>query len=86
MRPTIKPEYVQLGEKRLNARFLKLVDDFSKGAYPRPIDADGKDEVFVGRVREDLGNPGGILLWCVSDNVRKGAATNAIQIAEGLLL
>jgi aspartate-semialdehyde dehydrogenase len=65
---------------------VKLVDDFSKGAYPRPIDADGKDDVFVGRVREDLGNPGGILLWCVSDNVRKGAATNAVQIAEGLLL
>lgn len=54
--------------------------------YPKPIDADGKDDVFVGRVREDLGNPGGILMWVVSDNVRKGAATNAVQIAEGLLV
>ncbi len=54
--------------------------------YPTPLDADGKDDVFVGRVREDLGNPGGIMLWVVSDNVRKGAATNAVQIAERLLV
>ncbi|MFO0681465.1 MAG: aspartate-semialdehyde dehydrogenase [Sandaracinus sp.] len=65
---------------------VKLVDDFGKGVYPKPIDADGIDDVLVGRVREDLGNPGGILMWVVGDNVRKGAATNAVQIAEGLLL
>ena len=59
---------------------------FPENQYPKPIDCDGIDDVLVGRIREDLGNPGGILMWVVSDNVRKGAATNAIQIAEGLLL
>lgn len=65
---------------------VKLVDDFGKGVYPKPVDVDGEDDVLVGRIREDLGNPGGILMWVVGDNVRKGAATNAVQIAEGLLL
>lgn len=63
---------------------VKLVDDFLAGEYPRPLDADGRDEVLVGRVRDDLGLPGGILLWVVGDNLRKGAATNAVQIAEAL--
>ncbi len=62
-----------------------LMDDFANGLYPTPLHAHGKDEVFVGRIREDLGNPGGILMWIVGDNLRKGAATNAIQIAEGLI-
>ncbi|NDC54417.1 MAG: hypothetical protein EBZ74_09035, partial [Planctomycetia bacterium] len=44
----------------------------------------GRDEVFVGRIREDISCPNGIALWCVSDNLRKGAATNAVQIAEHL--
>ena len=65
---------------------VRVVDDFAKGLYPMPIDVDGRDEVLVGRIRADLGNPGGILLWVVGDNLRKGAATNAVQIAEGLLL
>ncbi len=65
---------------------VRVVDDFAKGVYPTPLAADGIDDVLVGRIREDLGNPGGILLWCVGDNLRKGAATNAVQIAEGLLL
>jgi aspartate-semialdehyde dehydrogenase len=65
---------------------IHLMDDFDAGIYPRPSDADGRDEVFVGRIRDDLGNPGGVLLWVVADNLRKGAATNAVQIAEGLLL
>ncbi|MDH5493209.1 MAG: Asd/ArgC dimerization domain-containing protein, partial [Myxococcales bacterium] len=63
-----------------------VMDDFAKGVYPQPKDAAGKDAVFVGRIREDIGNPGGIQLWIVSDNLRKGAALNAVQIAEGLLL
>jgi aspartate-semialdehyde dehydrogenase len=76
----------EVREALSHAPGVKLVDDFANGVYPKPIDVDGKDDVFVGRVREDLGNPGGILMWVVGDNVRKGAATNAIQIAEGLLL
>lgn len=65
---------------------VELVDDFAAGVYPTPLDAAGKDAVFVGRVREDIGNPGGLALWVVSDNLLKGAALNAVQIAEGLLL
>jgi aspartate-semialdehyde dehydrogenase len=76
----------EVREALARAPGVKVVDDFAKGIYPKPIDVDGKDDVLVGRIREDLGNPGGILLWVVGDNVRKGAATNAVQIAEGLLL
>lgn len=63
---------------------VRVVDDFARGLYPTPLDADGQDDVLVGRIREDLGQPGGICLWVVADNLRKGAATNAVQIAEGL--
>jgi len=52
--------------------------------YPMPRNAHGKDEVFVGRLRRDLGNPRGLHLWIVADNLRKGAATNTVQIAEHL--
>jgi len=65
---------------------VKVVDEPVAGGYPTPaIDADGNDEVFVGRIREDLSCPGGLLMWVVSDNLRKGAALNAVQIAERLL-
>ncbi len=57
-------------------------DDPSKNLYPMPINAYGKNEVFVGRIRKDFSIANGINLWIVSDNVRKGAATNAVQIAE----
>jgi aspartate-semialdehyde dehydrogenase len=63
---------------------IELVDDFAQGVYPKPLDAAGRDPVYVGRVREDLGLPGGIQMWVVSDNLRKGAALNAVQIAEAL--
>ncbi|MGL6193558.1 MAG: aspartate-semialdehyde dehydrogenase [Thermoguttaceae bacterium] len=59
-----------------------LEDDMSKKLYPMPITGDGRDEVFVGRIREDLSSANGLAFWCVSDNLRKGAATNAVQIAE----
>jgi aspartate-semialdehyde dehydrogenase len=59
-----------------------VVDDPSKGQYPMPIDAAGRDETFVGRIRADESVQNGINLWVVSDNIRKGAATNAVQIAE----
>ena len=59
-----------------------VVDDLDAKRYPMPRDCSGRDEVFVGRIREDASSPTGIALWCVSDNLRKGAATNAVQIAE----
>ena len=61
---------------------IAIVDDPATNAYPMPLDGEGKDEVFVGRVREDVALPNGLALWLVSDNLRKGAATNAVQIAE----
>jgi aspartate-semialdehyde dehydrogenase len=61
-----------------------LVDDPSGARYPLASAAAGRDEVFVGRVRQDLNRPNELLFWCVSDNLRKGAATNAVQIAEHL--
>ena len=68
------------------AEGIVVVDDFVNGIYPQPIDAAGKDPVYVGRIRADVGNPGGIQMWVVSDNLRKGAALNAVQIAEKVLL
>jgi len=62
-----------------------LYDDPVHKIYPMPIDVAGKDEVFVGRIREDESIPNGLNLWIVSDNLRKGAALNAIQIAEELI-
>ena len=59
-----------------------VVDDPARGLYPLPRDAEGRDEVFVGRIRRDTSHPRALNLWVVSDNVRKGAATNAVQIAE----
>lgn len=59
-----------------------IVDMPEANLYPTPLMAHGKDEVFVGRIRRDLSQPNSVNLWIVSDNVRKGAATNAVQIAE----
>ena len=61
---------------------ITVVDDLAAGLYPMPLDCSGKDDVFVGRIREDLSSDNGLAFWCVSDNLRKGAATNAVQIAE----
>ena len=63
---------------------IVVEDDLSAKHYPQPRTASGRDAVFVGRIREDISCPNGIALWCVSDNLRKGAATNAVQIAEHL--
>jgi aspartate-semialdehyde dehydrogenase len=65
-----------------NAPGVKVVDDPSKNLYPMAIDAAGKDDTLVGRIRADESIANGINLWVVSDNIRKGAATNAVQIAE----
>jgi aspartate-semialdehyde dehydrogenase len=67
-----------------NAPGIELIDDLPTSAYPMPQPCSGKDGVFVGRVREDLSFDNGLAFWCVSDNLRKGAATNAVQIAETL--
>ncbi|MEI8176910.1 MAG: aspartate-semialdehyde dehydrogenase, partial [Candidatus Omnitrophota bacterium] len=62
-----------------------LMDDPAKNLYPMPKDAEGRDEVFVGRIRRDAFVKKGLWLWVVADNLRKGAATNAVQIAEVLI-
>ena len=63
----------------------KLVDDLANKQYPMPLDTSNQDIVFVGRIRPDLTDDNGLCLWCCGDQVRKGAATNAIQIAELLI-
>jgi aspartate-semialdehyde dehydrogenase len=64
---------------------IVVEDDLAAKAYPTPRACSGRDEVFVGRIREDDSCPTGLAFWCVSDNLRKGAATNAVQIAELLV-
>ncbi|HZZ72666.1 MAG TPA: aspartate-semialdehyde dehydrogenase [Pirellulales bacterium] len=73
--------------QRLFAAFpgIGVVDDLANNQYPMPLNSNGRDEVFIGRIREDLSSPKGLAFWCVSDNLRKGAATNAVQIAELLI-
>jgi aspartate-semialdehyde dehydrogenase len=61
---------------------ITVVDDLDTKQYPMPSTCDGSDEVFIGRIRKDISHPNGLNFWCVSDNLRKGAATNAVQIAE----
>ena len=60
-------------------------DDPANNIYPMPLYAEGKDEVFVGRIRRDFSVENGLNFWCVADNLRKGAATNAVQIAQYLI-
>ncbi|WP_278683461.1 aspartate-semialdehyde dehydrogenase [Paraclostridium bifermentans] len=64
---------------------LELVDDIDNNVYPTAFELSGRDEVFVGRIRRDFSVDSGINMWVVADNIRKGAATNAVQIAELLL-
>ena len=64
---------------------VKVIDDVNNNLYPMPIDAANNDEVYVGRIRRDNSVENGLNLWIVSDNLRKGAATNTIQIAETLI-
>ncbi|MDP2424197.1 MAG: Asd/ArgC dimerization domain-containing protein, partial [Bacteroidales bacterium] len=64
-----------------NTSGIVVVDDPSASRYPMPMDAEGKDEVFVGRIRRDDSHPRALNMWIVADNLRKGAATNAVQIA-----
>ena len=64
---------------------IQLMDDPATQTYPMPLFLAGKDDVYVGRVREDLSNPNGLTLWLVGDQIKKGAALNAVQIAEYLI-
>lgn len=64
---------------------VDLMDDPANKVYPMPLFLSGKDPVHVGRIRKDLSNPNGITFWCVSDQIKKGAALNAVQIAEYLI-
>ncbi|MCA9129590.1 MAG: aspartate-semialdehyde dehydrogenase [Planctomycetales bacterium] len=75
-------ELEQIKELFRSAAGVTLVDDLANRSYPMPRDCADKPDVFVGRVRRDLTNPCGVNFWCVSDNLRKGAATNAVQIAK----
>lgn len=68
-----------------NGEGLVLMDEPEKKEYPMPLFLAGKDEVYVGRIRKDLANPNGLTFWIVSDQIRKGAALNAVQIAEYLV-
>jgi len=61
---------------------IQVIDNLDAGEYPMPLNCDGSDDVYIGRIRKDLSHPNGLTFWCVSDNLRKGAATNAVQIAE----
>jgi len=78
-------ELKDIFEMMNNTPGVVLEDDVKNNIYPMPINAWGKDDVFVGRIRRDDTVPSGLNLWCVADNLRKGAATNAVQIAELLL-
>ncbi|MFC1770259.1 aspartate-semialdehyde dehydrogenase [Candidatus Margulisiibacteriota bacterium] len=64
---------------------VEVMDDPENNIYPTPRETVGRNEVFVGRIREDISIPNGLELWCVADNLRKGAALNAVQIAEKLI-
>ena len=81
-----KPCTVEEVKKVLaSAQGVVLQDDGASNLYPMALTAENKDEVFVGRIRKDETVESGINLWCVADNIRKGAATNAVQIAEKVI-
>jgi len=82
-RRPIEPDAVR--ELLSNSAGIVVMDDPQKGIYPMPKDAEGRDETFVGRIRKDPFVKNGLWLWVVADNLRKGAATNAVQIAECLI-
>ena len=80
-----KISVAQAQELIAKAAGCKLVDDLANQSYPMPLDTSNQDLVFVGRIRDDLTDERGLNLWCCGDQVRKGAALNAIQIAELLI-
>jgi len=78
-------DVLQAREILSHAPGVKLVEDWQTNYFPMPIDASGQDEVLVGRIRQDISNPNGLELWLSGDQIRKGAALNAVQIAELLV-
>jgi aspartate-semialdehyde dehydrogenase len=68
-----------------NAEGVKLIDDVQNKKYPMPIESSDQDLIYVGRIRKDISNDNSLVLWCCGDQIRKGAATNAVQIAEVLV-
>jgi len=78
-------DLIEVKELLAQSKGIVLEDDPENFKYPMPINARGKDEVFVGRIREDFSCENSLNLWVVSDNLRKGAATNAIQILETII-
>ncbi|MCJ7472781.1 MAG: aspartate-semialdehyde dehydrogenase, partial [Actinobacteria bacterium] len=75
----------QVREALKGAEGVILKDDFANSVYPTTLDSSGSDDVYVGRIREDLSSENGINMWIVGDQLRKGAALNAVQIAEELI-
>ncbi len=64
---------------------IVVIDNPAGKEYPMPLEIAGKEPVYVGRIREDISNPNGLTFWCVGDQIKKGAALNAVQIAESLI-
>ena len=64
---------------------MRLIDDYQGRNYPTPLDTSNQDLVWVGRVREDLTDANGLTLWCCGDQIRKGAAANAVQILKKMI-
>ncbi|MGB3298728.1 MAG: aspartate-semialdehyde dehydrogenase [Phormidesmis sp.] len=75
-------EVAQAREAIAHAKGVQLVEDWNANYFPMPIDASGEDDVLVGRIRQDISHPSGLELWLCGDQIRKGAALNAVQIAE----
>jgi aspartate-semialdehyde dehydrogenase len=83
---TERPIEVEEARQALaSAEGVQLMDDPANKVYPMPLFLAGKDDVYVGRIRKDLANPNGLTLWLVGDQIKKGAALNAVQIAEWLI-
>ena len=81
-----RPMAVEEATKLLNAMpGITVLGDQDTGEYPMPWDVAGEDDVFIGRIRQDMSHPNGLVMWIVSDNLRKGAALNSLQIAEELV-
>lgn len=83
MEKPLTPEQVRMAFA--NAKGLQVEDNPKEGKYPMPLFTAGKDDVYVGRIRQDLANPNGLTFWLTGDQIRKGAALNAVQIAEYLI-
>ncbi len=80
--PMLRDDAVQI---LVQSSGVRLLDDTSISLYHQPWSAVGADDVLIGRIRQDVSHPNGLVMWVVADNIRKGAALNAIQIAEEII-